>query len=268
VAGPGEDLSYLVGDWRIFQRKGGHRWSLDDFLTAFVAFDEAERHGAVSRMVDLGCGIGSVLFMLAWALPTARAVGIEAQELSIGLARRSLAYNGAEDRCDLRHGDLRDPAMLPEGACFDLVTGTPPYIPLGRGLVSSKVQRGPCCFEMRGGLEEYCEAASAALAPQGRFVVCAGAWPPDRAERAAEKAGLRIARRMQVIPREGKSLLLEVFTMVARRATAALSDAEPEPELVRFVVRDLGGNLTADMHEARRRMGLPPAMRRAPKSST
>ncbi len=24
--GPGEDLSYLTGDWRIFQLKDGHRW--------------------------------------------------------------------------------------------------------------------------------------------------------------------------------------------------------------------------------------------------
>ena len=32
---PGEDLCFLAGDWRILQRLGGHRWSLDDLVTAW-----------------------------------------------------------------------------------------------------------------------------------------------------------------------------------------------------------------------------------------
>src|SRR3990172_8119041 len=94
---PGEDLCYLAGEWRILQRLDGHRWSLDDLVTAWVAADEmgAEPPG---QMVDLGCGIGAVLLLLAWRWPALRAVGIEAQAASVELARRSLTWNGAEER--------------------------------------------------------------------------------------------------------------------------------------------------------------------------
>jgi tRNA1(Val) A37 N6-methylase TrmN6 len=254
VPGPDEDLSFLVGDWRIFQLRRGHRWSLDDFATAFVALETARAHGAVHTALDLGCGIGSVLLMLAWGLPDARLVGVEAQARSVELARRSLAYDGADDRCEVRLGDLRDSAVLPESAAFDLVTGTPPYLPIGTGLVSERAQRGPCCFETRGGLEDYGGAAARALAPGGAFVVCSGAQDPaGRVERAAAAAGLGIERAVEVIPKEGKAPLFYVHVM------RAPDRARPVSRRERFVSRCRDGSRHPDMHRARALMGLPPA---------
>src|SRR3990170_4343828 len=68
--GPGEDLCFLTGDWRIFQRVGGHRWSLDDLVTAHAA--AAAVAAPPARALDLGCGVGSVLMMVAWRFPAAR----------------------------------------------------------------------------------------------------------------------------------------------------------------------------------------------------
>lgn len=248
--GPEEDLSYLSGDFRIFQRKDGHRWSLDDFATAVVAIEEGRERG-VRSCLDLGCGIGSVLLMTAWAFPDAHVEGIEAQDLSFDLARRSLAWNGVDDRAVLHHGDLR--AVAPTlGPRFDLVTGTPPYIPLGHGIVSSKVQRGPACFETRGGIEDYTLAAASCLAPGGIFVACAGAQPPGRALAAATEAGLAVLRHVEVVPREGKPVLFTVTCMARERPAT-------EPATERFVVRDSKGKLTPEMHRARELLGLPPA---------
>ncbi|MBK8939324.1 MAG: methyltransferase domain-containing protein [Polyangiaceae bacterium] len=244
-----EDLSFLTGDFRIFQKKRGHRWSLDDFLTAHFAIRVAKQRGGVARAADLGCGIGSVLMMVAWALPDARATGVEAQDLSIAMARRSLDYNGLEDRVDLVHGDLREVAPR-LGSGFDLVTGTPPYIPLGSGLISERTQRLPCFFETRGGLEDYCAAAASLLASDGVFVVCAGISPPERGARAAAAAGLELLRHVEVVPREGKPSLFRVFVM--RRGARAAS-----PSVERFVVRDASGELTAELLEANRLMGIP-----------
>lgn len=260
LAAADEDHSYLTGDWRIFQLRVGHRWSLDDFATALVALDEARRDGRVARFLDLGCGIGSVLMMVAWGLPEARGVGIEAQERSATMARRSLAWNGADDRVRVVGGDLREvaPALVrAERERFDLVTGTPPYIPVGHGTSSDKMQRGPCCFETRGGLEEYCRAAAEALAPQGVFVTCAGAQgPTTRGDDAARAAGLRIVRRVQVVPREGKPALFWVYAM------KAVAHAH-EDGYEQFVVRDREGEITDQMHEARRVMGFPPVTPRS-----
>lgn len=32
----GEELCCLIGEWRIYQRYGGHRWTTDDLVTAYV----------------------------------------------------------------------------------------------------------------------------------------------------------------------------------------------------------------------------------------
>lgn len=245
-----EDLSFLTGDFRIFQKKRGHRWSLDDFLTALIAIREG-KHLDVTRTADLGCGIGSVLMMLAWAFPQAECTGIEAQELSLGLARRSLRFNGVEDRVRLLHGDLRNEAPTLSARSFDLVTGTPPYIPFGSGLVSDRSQRSPCFFEERGGLEDYCLAAAELLRDDGRFVVCAGVHPPDRGPLAAEAAGLGVERQIDVIPREGKRVLFRVFVMSRRAA------GQSAPLLESFIVRDASGDNSTEMLEARRELGIP-----------
>jgi tRNA1Val (adenine37-N6)-methyltransferase len=167
-----EDLCYLAGDWRIFQKLDGHRWSLDDLLTAWFAVQHAP--DPVLHALDLGCGIGSVLMMTAWALPNARCVGVEAQVVSAGLARRSVAYNGEASRVEVIDGDLRDLSALDPALSFDLVTGTPPYIPPGEGVISDKIQCGPCRFELRGGVEVYVEAAAKRLAAEGCVCVLCG----------------------------------------------------------------------------------------------
>src|SRR5688572_18306574 len=64
----GEDLCFLAGDWRILQQVAGHRWSLDDLVTAWVAASVVAARSP-ARFVDLGCGIGSVLMLLAWRFP-------------------------------------------------------------------------------------------------------------------------------------------------------------------------------------------------------
>src|ERR1700757_1882620 len=67
--GPGEDLCWLAGDWRILQRVDGHRWSLDDLATAWYAARAwllMNEGRPPARTLDLGCGIGTVLMFTAW----------------------------------------------------------------------------------------------------------------------------------------------------------------------------------------------------------
>src|SRR6185369_5301860 len=50
----GESLDALAGEWRIFQRADGHRYSTDDLLTAWYAAHHAAQRGLdVRRYVDL-----------------------------------------------------------------------------------------------------------------------------------------------------------------------------------------------------------------------
>lgn len=247
----GEDLCYLAGDWRILQRVGGHRWSLDDLVTAWFAATEM-RDAPPRRAVDLGCGIGAVLMLIAWRFPAARCLGVEAEALSVGLARRSLGWNGAATRCEVRLGDLRDPALFPADVGFDLVTGTPPYLPPGNATQSHHVQRAPCHFEHRGGIEAYCTAAARLLAPGGHFVACAAAGQVARVTDAAARVGLGVERRRDVIPKEGKGALFSVYAM---RRAPEVSGLRVEPALT---VRDASGRRTEAFRALRHEMGMPP----------
>jgi tRNA1(Val) A37 N6-methylase TrmN6 len=198
-----------------------------------------------------------VLLMMAWRFPGARVLGIEAQALSAALARRSLAWNGVEDRCVVLDGDLRDP--LPAhpwtGERFELITGTPPYFPVGTGVESDRVQRGPCRFEHRGGIEAYCNGAAARLAPGGVFVACAAAPQAERVRAAAAAAGLRIDRWRDVVPRAGKAPLLSLFSMRAAPAGQPPPPAIVEPALI---VREADGRRTDEFVAVRADMGMPP----------
>ncbi len=243
----GEDLCHLAGDWRIFQHVAGHRWSLDDLVTAWLAVEESSARPP-ARVADLGCGIGTVLMLLAWRFAGARIEGLEAEAEKVALARRSLRWNGCADRCLVRVGDLRDSTML-QGP-FELVTGTPPYLPRGTATEPARADRGPWHFEHRGGIEDYCRAAAQLLAPGAPFVVCAGTLQEARVQHAAVTAGLRITRRRDVVPRAGKSALFALH--VLRAAPAEASHAEPP-----LVVRDARGAWTPAFRAVRRAMGMP-----------
>ena len=212
-----EDLGYLTGDWRLFQKQRGHRWSLDDLVTAAVAAPHARALNA-RTMLDLGCGLGSVLLMMAWRFPEADVTGIEAQDDRAALGRRSITWNGVEARCRIIDGDLRDPAVLPAGTRFPLVTGTPPYFPIGTGPQSEKSHAAACRFETRGGIEDYALAAARWLTPEGRFVVCTSALESQRVPLAAEQAQLHVIEHLEVIPREGKEVLM--IDVLARAGSA------------------------------------------------
>lgn len=158
VVRPGEDLSFLTGQWRIFQEHASHRYSTDDVVTAWVSWrlsrllPEAAR--AAPRCLDIGCGIGSVLLMNAWLHPAGVCTGVEAQATRASQAARSVRYNGVQGRVRVFNGDLRDATVFEgkplvgdassalassasssadaalratHGPPFDIITGTPPY---------------------------------------------------------------------------------------------------------------------------------------------
>lgn len=252
VTSNGVDLGELTddaiaGDWRIWQRRRGHRYSLDDVATAAVA---ARSRPEATSYLDLGCGVGSVLLMVSYRLGSqARIAAVEAQAMSVELARRNLARNGLAERVALVHGDLRD-RDLSLGGPYALITGTPPYLPPGSGSPSPDPQRTYARLEMRGGIEDYLAAAARWLAPGGLFVACCDARRPERAIEGAEAAGLHPVRRQDVVPRAGrKGALFTVWSFT--REPAPLVEAEA------LVARDADGARTEASHALRELFDLP-----------
>lgn len=239
-------VDQLVGDWSIVQLRRGHRFSTDDLVVAWAA---TRARPAARRYLDLGAGIGSVGLMALWSLPAdAQLTMVEVQRISHELARESLALNGLEDRVEARNGDLRDPASVPERAHFELVTGTPPYIPLGKGVVSPHPQRAGARMELRGDVFDYCQTAARAMAP-GAFFVFAHSAVDERPEQAVEAAGLALRWRQDICFREGQAPTIAIFGC---EAEGAREDRPP------IVVRDAAGEITEQYQQIRREVGAPP----------
>jgi len=169
-----------------------------------VAHLAGTRGAAPRRVLDLGCGLGSVLLITAWAYPSASLLGLEVLDEHVAFTRRNILLNGCEGRVSVVEGDLRDQALVASLGRFDLVTGSPPYFDPRAGTLCMDPARAAAHFEINGGIEDYALAASRALGPGGVFVTCASAVPPHRALDALRRAGLYLLYRQDVIPREDK----------------------------------------------------------------
>lgn len=255
--GEDETLDVLCGHFRIFQLKKGHRYSTDDILTAWYGTSWCPR---AETMLDLGSGIGTVAMVAAWRLPGARVVTVEAQSESVALARKSVRWNGLADRFEIREGDFRDPSVIGVEEKFDLVLGSPPYFPLGSGVVGDHPQKVACRFELRGTIDDYCQTAADHLQTGGTFACVFPVTPSEQAGRvtaAAQKAGLTIVRQRPIVLREEEPPLLGVFVMMRR---CDLPDTMHdrtwhEPSLI---IRQADGEIHPEYAAVKLSFGFPP----------
>lgn len=248
----GETLDYICGHFRIFQYAKGHRYSTDDVLTAWYGTAHAPR---VDRAADLGSGIGSVALISAWRLPGATFCTVEAQNISIRLARKTIRFNGLESRFTLYQGDLRDPSVLANEKPFDLVTGSPPYFPPGTATEADHRQAIPARIEVRGSVADYAQAAARILAPGGLFAFVFPTIQTGRALDAVTAAGLRLVRRRDIVFKEGETPLITLFAASRAEDLPATYEAFVEPPLT---VRRRDGGVDAEYSAVRLSFGFPP----------
>ncbi len=248
----GETLDYLCGYFRIFQYERGHRYSTDDVLTAWYATQWAPR---VDRAADLGSGIGSVALITAWRLPGAHVCTVEAQAISIRLARKSIRYNGVDSRFTAYEGDLRDASILADEAPFDLVTGSPPYWPAENATGAAHAQAVPARIEMRGSVADYAAAAARILAQGGLFVFVFPFIQRERADRSLIDNDLVLMRRRDIVFKEGETPMISLFA--AARAADLPPGRQPwiEPPLI---IRSANGSVHPEYAAIRMSFGFPP----------
>jgi tRNA1Val (adenine37-N6)-methyltransferase len=236
-------LDTLAGSWRIFQLRRGHRFSADDLLVAWAAVRTQPK---ALRLLDLGAGIGSVGLLALWKLPAeAHLTMVEVQAISHTLAKRTVAYNGLIKRVTLHLQALQG---WP-GGTFDLVMGSPPYLPMSQGVHPQHTQKLAARFELHGNIFDYCSAAARSLADTGVFCFCHAADDP-RPEQAIARAGLTLVRRQLIYFRATLPPRLALF-ICAWQGTRE----DPPP----LVIRDQQGRWTAEYLCMREEMGASAA---------
>lgn len=86
------------------------------------------------RVLDLGTGTGILPILLEGKTKGSHFTGLEIQEESADMARRSVAYNRLKDKIDIVTGDIKEAATIFPPASFDVITTNPPYMLNQHGL--------------------------------------------------------------------------------------------------------------------------------------
>lgn len=121
------------------------------------------------RVLDLGTGTGIIPILLRGKTEGRDFIGLEIQEESADMARRSVAYNQLESSISIVTGDIKEAAALFGAASFDVVTSNPPYMTGNHGLVNPEQPKAIARHEILCTLEDVVREAAKMLRPGGRF---------------------------------------------------------------------------------------------------
>lgn len=161
----GERLDELHRNgYQIIQHSGKFCFGMDAvLLSGFARVKPGE------RALDLGTGTGIIPILLRGKTEGRDFTGLEIQEESADMARRSVAYNHLEESISIVTGDIKEAAALLGAASFDVVTSNPPYMTGNHGLVNPEQPKAIARHELLCTLEDVVRETSKVLRPGGRF---------------------------------------------------------------------------------------------------
>ena len=122
------------------------------------------------RVLDLGTGTGILPILLEGKTKGSHFTGLEIQEESADMARRSVAYNRLEDKIDIVTGDIKEAATIFPPASFDVITTNPPYMLNQHGLKNEGDAKTIARHEILCTLDDILRESEKILADsKGRF---------------------------------------------------------------------------------------------------
>lgn len=166
------------------------------------------------KAIDLGTGTGVIPLLMEGRGKCAHYTGLEIQEYSADMARRSVAHNGLEDRIDIVQGDIKEVTNIFKAASFDVVTSNPPYINQSHGLENELEPKNIARHEILVSLEEVIKAAGYLLKEGGSFAMVHKPFRLAEIIRLLSKYRLEPKRMCMVQPyadKEPNMVLIESF---------------------------------------------------------
>ena len=148
----------------LIQKKDGFKFGIDAVLLSDFAKDATSK-----ATLDLCTGTGIVAVLLCAKTKTPRIEALEIQHDIYDMARRSVIYNGIEDRVHVSEGDLKAAAEIYGKNVFDKITVNPPYMKAGAGLINGSDTKTISRHEILCTLEDVISSSAALLRTKGRF---------------------------------------------------------------------------------------------------
>ena len=162
----GERLDDLQNKgYHIIQDPGRFCFGIDAVLLSNFA-----KVKAGEKVLDLGTGTGILPILLEAKTKGEHFTGLEIQEESADMARRSVAYNRLEEKINIVTGDIKEAAQLFGPASFDVITTNPPYMINDHGLKNDADAKTIARHEILCTLDDILrESAKVLKEGKGRF---------------------------------------------------------------------------------------------------
>lgn len=162
---PGERLDDLqIKGYEIIQSPGRFCFGMDAvLLSSFVKVKKEE------RVLDLGTGTGILPILLEAKNDGEFYTGLELQEESADMARRSVRYNGLENKIEIITGDIKEAASIFGAASFEVITVNPPYMIGEHGMKNENEALYIARHEVMCTLEDILRESAKILNWKGRF---------------------------------------------------------------------------------------------------
>ena len=162
---PGERLADLTRNgYKIIQNPEKFCFGMDAvLLSGFAKVKTGE------NALDLGTGTGIIPILLEAKTDGKHFTGLEIQEESADMARRSVSYNHLEEKISIVQGDIKEADRLFALASFDVITSNPPYMTGNHGLVNPQIPKAIARHEVLCTFDDVARQAARLLKPGGRF---------------------------------------------------------------------------------------------------
>ncbi|MEE1243714.1 MAG: tRNA1(Val) (adenine(37)-N6)-methyltransferase [Frisingicoccus sp.] len=121
------------------------------------------------KVLDMGTGTGIIPILLEAKTEGQHFTGLEIQEESADMARRSVAYNHLEEKIDIVTGDIKTASEWFPLASFDVITSNPPYMTDAHGIKNPEAPKAIARHEVLCTLDDLARETSRLLRPGGRF---------------------------------------------------------------------------------------------------
>ena len=161
----GERFDFLHrNNYKIIQNPAKFCFGMDAvLLSGFIKVKPGE------TVLDLGTGTGIIPILLEAKTKGIGFTGLEIQEESAEMAKRSVQYNNLQNKITIVTGDIKKASDMFGPASFPVVVCNPPYMAELDGLLNPEMPKAIARHEILCSLEDVVRETSRILPVYGRF---------------------------------------------------------------------------------------------------
>lgn len=153
-----------IKGYQIIQNPGRFCFGIDAvLLSSFAKVKIGE------TVLDLGTGTGILPILLEAKTKGRYFKGLEIQEESADMARRSVRFNHLEEKIEIVTGDIKEAATIFGTVSFDVITTNPPYMVGRHGITNPDSAKAIARHEVLCNLSDILRESAKILKPKGRF---------------------------------------------------------------------------------------------------